>query len=176
MLWYLKHTLSLSIHTLLCLLVKSPNQIHLTTFHLALLCSLRGCNLQTMLALVSCLRIQVWKNRISCPSRLKVSSLTSGPVQTVRRPVRYPAVQSSMHPDHRLFWLEGKNLEEFWHLHPSGIEFSGNLPIITPLYDMNTMQTHWFLVGQVPLSKIPPQTSPGACHFPQKPGPVNREK
>ena len=64
-LWYLKHTLS--IHTLLCLLVKSPNQIHLTTFHLALLlCSLRGCNLQTMLALVSCLRIQFWKSRISC--------------------------------------------------------------------------------------------------------------
>lgn len=30
-----------------------------------------------------------------------LSSLTSGPVQTVRRPVRYPAVQSSMHPDHR---------------------------------------------------------------------------
>lgn len=79
-----------------------------------------------------------------------LSSLTSGPVQTVRRPVRYPAVQSSMHPDHRQWGCLEKSgriltFTSIW-------QFSGNLPIITSLYDMNTMQTHWFLVGQVPLS------------------------
>ena len=167
-LWYLKHTLS--IHTLFCLLVKCPNQIH-PTFHLALLCSLRGCNLQTMLALVSCLRIQFWKNRISCPSRLRVSSLTSGPVQNVRRPVRYPAVQSSMHPDHRQWgWREKSGriftFTSIWHRvfrklanHYSAIWYEHRA---NPLVSLSV---------RFPCPTVrPPQTSPGACHFPETPG------